>query len=224
MTSRRRRTALLLAAVTTLTVASCGVPQDGDAKPLPRSAVPYQLLSPKPTDPATPSIEGVVTTPRVFFLDPQQRLVGVLLPLVPRGVERVEQQLLTRLSAGPTEEQRSRGLASALGPGIHLELVDITDRVARVAVSLASQDPAADRLPLAVGQVVLTATSVDGVDRVQFVHDGQVLQVPLPGGARTSSPLGPKDYQPLRADDSASTLKAPAGPATATPTPSSRMP
>ena len=60
------------------------------------------------------------------------------------------------------------------------------------------QGPTANKLPLAAGQVVLTATSVRGIERVQLVRaDGQPIEVPLPDGALTSLPLEARDYLSL---------------------------
>jgi hypothetical protein len=47
---------------------------------------------------------------------------------------------------------------------------------------------------LAVAQVVLTVTSVPGVDSVLVTRDGAPVELPLPGGALTSGPVTGRDY------------------------------
>ena len=107
--------------------------------------------------------------------------------------------LLRRLAAGPTAEQREAGLSTVLEPGVPVALVDVVDGTARVALRQPDRDPAADRLPLATGQVVLTVISAPGVERVQLLRDGAPTAVPLPGGARSIAPVTALDYAVLLA-------------------------
>jgi hypothetical protein len=203
----RTRPTLRSVAVVALTVtcaAACGVPGDGTTRTIAADKVPYNLLAPAPKSAATPTVTGpAVTTPQIFLVNAEDQLVPHPQPLVASGLSPVVSDLLTQLAAGPTEEERGLGLASALGPDIHLQLIDVVDRVARVEVTSSGPPPAADRLPLAVGQIVLTVTSVDGVDRVQFVRDGADIEAPLPGGARTSEPVSASDYESLLAPSAA---------------------
>ena len=107
--------------------------------------------------------------------------------------------LLRRLAAGPTTEQREAGLSTVLEPGVPVALVDVVDGTARVALRQPDRDPAADRLPLATGQVVLTVTSAPGVEHVQLLRDGAPTAVPLPGGARSAAPVTALAYAVLLA-------------------------
>ena len=53
---------------------------------------------------------------------------------------------------------------------------------------------------MAIGQIVLTATSIVGVDRVVFARDGVAVAVPGPsGGGLTAVPLVASDYDGLLA-------------------------
>jgi len=201
MTARngRRSAAALAIAAVLAGAAGCGVPGNGSTRAIAPDDVPKRLLQPRANMPLpSPSPVGpIVTVPRVFFLNADDQLVATPLPVEPAGVTPVEGAVLAALAAGPTEEQRARGLASALGPEVGLRLVEVLDGTARVEVAPSSRSPAADRLPLAVGQVVLSVTSVDGVDRVLLTHGGRPVEAPLPGGAQTSSPLVAADYASL---------------------------
>jgi hypothetical protein len=213
---RAAGTAVLAASVAT--AAACGVPQDDSPRTLPAEDVPYDLLSPSAAATPTPSPTGPrLTVPRIYLLDSTDQLVARPLSLNATGLEPVERALLDALSAGPTEDQRSEGLGTALGPGVGLTLVDVVDGTARVTVTPSESTPSADRLPLAVGQVVLTLTSVDGVDAVQIVRDGQPVPAPLPGGEQTSDPLTAADYASLVTPSSSRTTKAEPGPSTTAP-------
>lgn len=194
----RRAARQLAAVVAAVAVAGCGVPSDGAVRTLDADRVPYDLLRAAPAQTPTPSVTGpAVTVPQVFFLDGEDQLVPQEQPVEASGLVPVVDALLAHLASGPSEQLRAVGLGSALGPDVGLDLVDVVDGVAQIQVTPSSQSPAADRLPLAVGQVVLTVTSVDGVDRVTFLQDGVPIEAPLPGGARTSAPVSASDYSSL---------------------------
>ena len=55
----------------------------------------------------------------------------------------------------------------------------------------------AERLPLAVGQIVLSVTSAPGVDAVRLVTSGQPVDLPLPSGALATRDVTPEDYAAL---------------------------
>jgi hypothetical protein len=185
------------------TAAGCGLPQGTTPLEPDPSGVPYRLLSPTEAGPTTAQLGPRTTTPDVYLLAADGRLMAVDVPLRRQGLVPVLQGVLARLTAGPSERERAHGLSSALGPDVRLTLVGVSNGTATVGLDLGAQEPGAARLPLAVGQVVLTATSVDGVERVQLVRDGAPLQVPLPDGSLTSAPLTPSDYGVLLADEPA---------------------
>jgi hypothetical protein len=199
---RRRGSPSILAALLTgllaLCSAACGVPTDGSARVIEPSRVPYDLLDSRPATTPGPATSGpAVVRPQVYFLDAEERPVPRSQPLDTSDLEGSVSGLLSRLAAGPTDQERAAGLSSALGPGVGLDLLDVTERVARISVVPSEQTPTADRLPLAIAQVVFTATSAEGVDRIQLLRRGRTIEVPLPGGARTSAPVGAGDYLEL---------------------------
>ncbi len=178
--------------------ASCGLPDSGPPQQIDPSYVPYHLLRTATTAPSTKAQPSRTTTPRLYLLTSSNRLTSVEAPLAPSGMPQVLQALLARLAQGPDEAQRASGLATALGPGVTLTLDQVRERTAVVRLDLGEQGPAANRLPLAIGQVVLTATSVGGVDRVKLVRaDGEPIEVPLPDGALTVEPVQAEDYASL---------------------------
>lgn len=206
---RARLGRLLLAALVCTSVAACGVPGDGATRTVASDEVPYRLLARNlGAPPSSPPNGRVVTVPHVYFLDQDDRLVAQRLPVDGIGLVFVENVVLEALAAGPTEDQRGIGLGTALGPGVQLKLVDVVDGTARISVTPSTRNPAADRLPLAVGQVVLTAASIDGVDRVLLLQNGQPVEAPLPGGEQTSAALLASDYSSLLADSTSRPQKA----------------
>lgn len=201
----RRGPAALLAVVLGLGLGACGLPDDGASRRIDPRAVPYGLLdTAHPQAPAGPTTDAGELAPQVYLLDADQRLVGV--PVTPRGAGPLAEfdDLLDRLAQGPTDVQRAQGLATAFAPDVEIRLLGISGGTARIEVRSAEKEPPANRLPLAIGQVVLTATSLPEVARVQLMTDGRPAEVPLPGGALTSMPLVRGDYAALVAGAPAS--------------------
>jgi spore germination protein GerM len=198
---RARVVVTVVAALAFGSLASCGLPHDGAARSIDPHDVPYGLLESDPPALVTPELKrsSQESATQLYLLGPHDQLVGVPATLDDLGGSPSAQLalLLSRLSQGPTDQQRAEGLGTALSPGVSIELRDLTDSVAQVQVQAGLKDPTADRLPLAIGQLVLSATSVRGVEAVQLVRDGAPVEVPLPGGALTSAPLTRADYAPL---------------------------
>ena len=100
---------------------------------------------------------------------------------------------LALLAAAPDDAARRVAGRRPFSSFSELELVDVFDDVAHVEF-----DPAtsltADRLPLAMGQLVLTVTSAPGIEAVQVRAVGDTIEVPLPGGALTDRPVTADDY------------------------------
>lgn len=193
----RGSAALAIALVLAVGAAGCGAPAPGSTRSVPAEDVPYRLLDPASTAEPRPSPTSTrQANPQLFLLGAEDLLVPVPSSVDAGGLRPVLRRLLAQLAAGPTEQQRQAGLASALGPEIELRLVGVSGSTATVDLVL-PRDPAADRLALAVGQVVLSLTSVTGVESVRLVQGGQLLEAPLPGGSRTSGAVTEQDYLPL---------------------------
>lgn len=196
-----------LVCVLLTSLSACGLPTDGEARVINDGEVPYHLLETNTVpsgsaDDVTPS----ALDPIVFWLNDRDALVPVPADAsCAAGDETLVKQLLAQLAAGPTEERREAGDSTTIPPESTLRLLELDGTTALVEVE---SDPhlSAERLPLAVGQIVLTVSSSPDVEEVVLVIDGEPVQLPLPGGALTPPPVGPSDYAalvPLRYRDSA---------------------
>lgn len=178
-------------AVTTL--AACGAPTHSPAEVI--ATVPYGLASPsasvEPAPAATPSHGSHV------YLVRDNVLVPASPPPSGTDARSSAVRALGRLMEGPTEQDRTAGMSTALGPDVRLALVDLSSGRATVDIRAGEPAPGAARLPLAVGQVVLTLASVEGVQEVVLTSDGTRIAAPLPGGALTDQPLKARDYAEL---------------------------
>ncbi len=188
----------VLRAVTTLlvgvaVVAGCGAPTSSPATTV--GPLPYDLAEPSPSASST-----VATTPtrgpQVYFVRDGVLVAASAAPGGSSTRDAVE-RTLARLALGPSEPERAQRLSTALGPDVSLELVDLRDGLATVAVGSGPQPPGAGQLPLAVGQLVLTLTSLPDVDEVLLSADGRAIAAPLPDGALTDRPLTARDYRGL---------------------------
>ena len=203
--------AAALAAAGTVSLSACGAPTSSEVSPI--TAVPYDLMSPATSATSAPTVDAA-TTPQVYLVRDD-----VLMPVqasraLDVDVTATVATTLERLAEGPSREERGRGLSTALGPDVGIALDRLDGTTAIIDVRAGDQAPTASRLPLAVGQIVLTVLSVPGVESVLLTSEGEPIQAPLPGGALTDRPLVAGDY---------AALAAPATPSPAGTTPTSAM-
>ncbi len=190
-----------------LWVAACGVPAGGEPQAIPSSEVPYGLAEPKPS-PTAPSTAVPVESPsEIFLLSAEEVLVGIPRKVEGASVRERLADLLAQLEAGPSAAERDQQLATLLTPGVRLSLTDLSDRTATIDVGLPTGAPSGAAGRRAVAQVVLSATSLQGVDAVRLTIGGDPVEAPLPTGELTSAPLTAADYRVF--------LTAPEAPATA---------
>jgi len=188
-----RPVALLVGAAVIL-LGGCGVPDGGPTTTI--THVPYGLQRPADTGTASPTHQAQFR-PFVYLVDDQVLVRVEASSPGPADTAGTLGAVLGQLAKGPTETDRSAGLSTALGPDTTIRLVGLEDGVAHIDVSAGDQVPSPPRVPLAVGQIVLTATSVPDVDAVVLTRAGAPVQVPIPGGALTSDPVTAQDYVEL---------------------------
>lgn len=192
-------------------LAGCGVPAEGP--PVTITRVPYDLTQPQPSEPATPAPTGTAR-PYVYPVRDNGLVPVKASATDPSDPARAVSEVLAQLAEGPSEADRSAGLSTALGLGTGFRLGGLDDSVARVDIAAGEQVPSPSRVPLAVAQVVLSVTSVPGVDSVLISRDGAPVELPLPGGALTAAPVTARDYAELVATPTVSGSTAPGGTAT----------
>ena len=173
---------------------SCGVPAGAGPSTIPPSDVPYGLAAPAPRASAAPSSVPRDEAGWVYLVGPDQALVPRARDSGTGSTEERLGVLLSALAAGPTEQEMARRLSTALPPGVALSVTGIDGATATIDLSGAAPLPSGIASRRAVAQMVLTATSLPGVEAVLLTSDGKPVEAPLPSGALTDAPLLPADY------------------------------
>jgi spore germination protein GerM len=177
-----------------LAVGGCGVPVQDDPTPVAAGQLPYGLGSTAPTTTAAPTTEPTAESPHVYYVSPQETLVARTRGVSGDTLARRLGALLASLQAGPTEDELHLQLGSALSPGITLKVTGVVDGTATVDIAGTGDLPTGRGSRLASGQIVLTATSMPGVDSVELTRNGDKVEALLPNGELTDAPLTAGDY------------------------------
>ena len=180
-----------------LVLGGCGVPAGGEPRAIPSSEVPYGLADPRPSPSAAVPSDPVADPARIFLLAADNRLE-------PRdrdaeggsGQERLR-SLLAALAAGPSAAERDQQLSTALPPDVRLTVTELSEGTATVDIQAPAEAPSGWTSRRAVAQIVLTATSVPGVDAVALTFSGDRVEAPVPSGELTSEPLTAADVAEL---------------------------
>lgn len=192
-----RRSAVVGLAVVALVVggASCGVPRDREARRIPADELPYGLGSPSLTTteiPGTvldePLVDRVVDVHTVV----EGRLVGTRVALgTPATIADVVGLVESPPRGTPGRTVLLPGdvvATSRQGTVVTIELLDTVLEL-----------PTAEQ-SLAVGQLVLTLTSLSGIDGVSFTVAGADAVVPLPDGSVGQGTITADDVSDLVRD------------------------
>jgi spore germination protein GerM len=118
--------------------------------------------------------------------------------------------LLGELAIGPSPQDLADELSTSLPPEVELHVIDITDGTITVDITGPVDAPTGAESRLAVGQIVLTATSLPEVSAVRLAREGEPVDAPLPDGELTPAPLTAEQF---------TSFLTPAPPPTATPAP-----
>ena len=210
MTRSVPRRLAAVGALALLTVSGCGVPTSGDPTTIPASEVPYDLASPTASAPSGSSAETMLAEAGIYLVTAEEHLVPRGRELAGGDLEEQLDELLAQLAFGPSAQELADELTTALPPEVELDVTDITDGTVTVDIAGPVDAPTGGKTRLAVGQIVLTATSEPGVRAVLLTREGEPIEAPLPDGELTS--------EPLTADQFAAFL-TPAAPSPATTSP-----
>jgi hypothetical protein len=180
-----------------LSATACGIPTGEAPETIAPSDIPYGLTSTTPTRTSETSPPPLSDDPRIY-------LVAADDVLVPRGraveggtAEERLNRLVDELAAGPSSAELGEQLSTALPPDVRLSVTAIEEDTAVIDLTGSENAPSGLESRRAVGQVVLSATSVPGIGAILLTRDGVPVEPPLPSGELTSAPLTAEDYAAL---------------------------
>ena len=178
--------AAVVSVVVTVVVAACGVPDSG-VTVIDPAELPAELRGVTTTS-GPPSEDGVPAVAAVYWIrDRGLAREAVLFQSGPSA-----ERLLALLERGPVGSAPGDGARSALSAG------DVSVRSHdRGVVTVELRDLDDPDQVLAIGQIVLTLTSLPGVDAVRFTRRGAPVEVPLPDGTLVARDLTAADYELL---------------------------
>ncbi len=203
MSAHRRRVGAAVA-VSLLALTGCGVPTGGEVEMIEPAALPSGLIDPATPTPApselpsqTPLETAGPGEPGIYLVDGETSLL-VQFPREVRALstEGMLNAILQALAAGPTPEELASGITTNIPPRMTIAVTDLSGDLVTIDLT-ADQLPSSGQGTSAVAQIVLSATTVPGVNRVMLSVDGAVVVAPLTEGQVTDQPLTEEDYQSL---------------------------
>ena len=194
------RSRLAVGAVLVGVLAGCGIPSQTEPSVIERTSVPFSLLDPGHRQHETGDADTSETAATVYFVK-NKTLVGVQRGIRTGPMTSQAAAVLTAMAVGPDQDEQSRGLSTAVPPSLHLNVTQFRHRQITIEIASEPSGVTAAESPLTVAQIVLSLTSLPGVDKVQLTRDHQPIEAPLADGSLTSAPLTVKDYNVLRESD-----------------------
>lgn len=177
----RRLSLVFLAAV----MAGCGIPLDSAPE-----AVELEVAA--AADAGGPILGDLAAVS--IYLVRDASLVNVTRDLpAPPTLEIVLDSLF-----GPvTEPEQRSGLRTAIPRATEILAIDEDGATLHVDLSREFAAVGGEEEVLAVAQIVMTATSMEGIDLVAFRLEGVPTDVPVANGALSDDPVGAEDYGSL---------------------------
>jgi spore germination protein GerM len=186
--ARSLRASVVSVVLIVLALGGCGIPPDGEPRPLAADDVPYGLLDEVPVGgaPPTTAAPAARVNVTVYFLA-GERLQGA-----PRSVAEpaTPSRAIVALLGGPTEEEAAAGLRTAVNPATEAVVTRPAAELVSVDLSASFAAVPTQEQRFALAQIVFTATGVSGVGGVRFTLAGAPVEVPLPDGTVTAAPVG----------------------------------
>lgn len=179
------RASRIIRAVLLLAVTACGIPIQSEPELLTIEVEPPPIIE-------EPALEDLTAVSMYLVRD--ERLVHVTRDL-PSATDLggVIESLFDAVT--PPEERSS--LRTSIPPGTTILGSVIEGSLLRLNLSSEFAAVGGQEEILAVAQIVLTATSADGIDLVAFELDGIPTDVPIASGALSRDPVTADDYAEL---------------------------
>jgi spore germination protein GerM len=171
-------------------LAGCGVPADSQ---------PHSISAPAPYRDPTPTIASPTAPPVASLAAGMEKLYLVRGDAVVAVTRQVDQQpnaqsVLSDLTAGPTPDEKARGLSSVLAGSTAIQGVSVDGGLATVALGDVGLDGASKTNVLAMAQIVCTLNALPDINQVVFMKAGVRASVPRGDGSQATDPVTSADY------------------------------
>jgi hypothetical protein len=185
-----RAVATQVLCVAALLLTACSIPNMSEPVAITPASTPTRAAAPSSQDLIGPGGS------ELFLVGADAKLVPVRRSPVTGDTKTLVTKALSQLTGGPDQSEQSRGLSSAIPPGLSVMLVRLIGTQAIVDVKGTDPGPATEEARLATAQVVLTLTSIPQVDSVLLTRNGRPQAV-LPDGELTQLPITRDDVASL---------------------------
>lgn len=190
-TGRRRLPALALLAGLALLVAGCGIPDDSQARRVPRNDVPFDLLASGAVETTTTTVPSRPEPVVVYF-----HSGGHMVP-VTREVQSpaTAEKALQALIKGPTAAEAKRGLRTSIGRSTTILSATVGDGgIVTIDVTNSFHVSSQTETIFAAAQMVYTATALEEVRGVKFTLEGERATIYQGDGQQTGYPVSRLTY------------------------------
>lgn len=178
----RGRTALVLLALVAGACSTASGPVEVDP-----DLVPFDVARS-----VTPSPEVPSQTLSIYLIR-DGRLIAA--PRTVSAAAPTPEAAISALFQGPTTEERTDGLGTAIPPATQLLRITVLDSTAEIDLTDEFQNPAPPEEVLQrIAQVVWTLVGLPGITSVRFAIDGDPIAVPTDLDAAVTEPVTPADY------------------------------
>lgn len=197
-----RAIALLLALVTLIATAGCGLDANEEPQAIALDDLPEDLLDPNPPTTTTTPDPSALTSVTVYLIK-REGDTTLLAPVARRVTDptRAAERINALLMPTSAEEQRE-GLISSIATDTVLLRATLISQSRELVVDLSSAifDVQGQELANAFAQLVWTVTELDGVRQVRFMVDGEALRAPNAEGVEQDGAVTRSDYSALAPD------------------------
>jgi spore germination protein GerM len=191
---RAAPTAIGLVVTAVVVLAACGGGTQSQPEKLKRDAVPFGLLN-APTSTVAPTTVPVRKFPFVvYFMGTDGAVPVVRTTSAAPDPSAVGAALL----AGPAREEVQVGMRSAIPKGAVGRFSKVVKHTVTIDLNAPFIEVSGPTQKLALTQIVFTMTSLEGVNLVRFLLDGEPISVPRLNGTLTLAPVRRADYAPRR--------------------------
>jgi hypothetical protein len=173
-----------------LVLSACGVPADDEPHAADLGDDPYGLLAPSTTVQTVTTLPVVTASQQVFMVRDDQLTPVNRTVASPPNLGSV----LASLIQGPTDAETSSGVRTAVNSQANVLSAQVANGVATIDLNDAFAGLQLHEQILAIGQIVYTATAMDGVTNVRISIDGTPSSVPRADGSAAIGDLTRADY------------------------------